>query len=330
MYRPAYKLTVGDRVVDTTDEPQASTVVELGVDLDMEIPADRVLATLGQVDGLNPQLDDDVVVELGYAGDGSLVRVFTGSVTRSEPGLLHHRVTAHSPAASLLRTFVDQTYENKTAGEIVRELSGEAGVDVATAEDGIAFPAYVVDGRRNIHVHMEELAALCGFDLYVDTAGELVFKRFVSGNTIHGFEYARHVLELDVSRATPVASSVEAWGESAGGGGAEAWAWLTKDFSDSMGSAGSDSPVLLVERPALRDAEAAQAAADARLSQVTRQATRGRLLSYGRPEVQLGDAVRLSDAPSAELNGTFQVRSVKHRIDKVSGFTTTVGFRSMG
>ena len=34
MLKPAYKLTIGRKVVDTTDEPKASTVVDLKVALD--------------------------------------------------------------------------------------------------------------------------------------------------------------------------------------------------------------------------------------------------------------------------------------------------------
>ena len=41
MLKPAYKLTLGGQLVDTADEPRASTVVDLEVRLDMDIPADR-------------------------------------------------------------------------------------------------------------------------------------------------------------------------------------------------------------------------------------------------------------------------------------------------
>lgn len=329
MLRPAYKLTIGDCIVDTTDEPQASTVTDLRLELDIDTPADRALLTLGQVDGLNPAMDDDAVIELGYADNGSLTQVFTGTVTHIEPGLITNHITAHSPAAALLRTFVDQTYENKTTGDIVSDLADQAGIDVSTTESGITFPAYVIDGRRNVDIHMRELAALCGFDVYFNDAGELMCQRFANGNTVHGFDYAKHIMELDVPQSTPAAASLEAWGESPGSGAAESWAWLTKDFSGSKGSAGSGAPTLLLERPALRTADAAQTAADARQTAINRRTLRGRLLSVGRPEVKLGDAIRLSDVPDADLNGTYQVRAVTHRITKAMGFTTNIDFRSM-
>lgn len=330
MFTPAYKLTLGDQIVDTTDEPQASTVVDLTVSLDMDAPADGFNLVLGQVGGLAPERDDEATIELGYADNGGLTQAITGKVIIVEPGLTTKRVIGHSAAATLLRTFIEQTYESKTAGEIVRDLAGQTGVDVATAEDGITFPAYVIDGRRSIYRHMRDLADLCGFDLYVNSEGELVFEEFTGGNTTHIFRYTEHIVELEVLQTPPRAERVEAWGESPGGSQAEeAWAWLTKDFDGSKGSVGSGEEKLLVERPALRTAEAAQTAAEAAHTRIRRRTIRGRLLVPGQPQVKLGDTIRLRDVPESSLNNTFQVRSVTHRITKIGGFTTVIEFRSI-
>jgi len=330
MLRPAYKLTVGDRIVDITDEPQASTVVDLTVSVDMDTPADCFTLVLGQVNGLKPERDDEAVIELGYADNGDLTQVMAGTVVMVEPGLTTSRVIGYSAVQALLRTFVDQTYESKTAGQIVRDLADQAGVDITTAEDGITFPAYVIHGRRSIYHHMRDLADLCGFDLYIDANGKLIFEEFVSGNTVHVIEYAKQIIELDVLQIPPRAEEVEVCGESPSGSqGERAWAWLTKDFSGSKGTAGSGEPKLLLERPALRTADAAQAAAEAARTHIQRRTLRGRLLTVGQPQVKLGDAIRLRDVPEGALNDTFQVRSVTHRITKLEGFTTAIEFRSI-
>jgi phage protein D len=330
MFTPAYKLTIGSRVVDTTDEPQASTLVDLLVTLDMDTPADSFTLVLGQVGGLAPAQDDEAKIELGYADNGSLTQVMAGKVASVEPGLATRRVVGYSAAASLLRTFVDQTYESKAAGAIVRDLAEKAGVDVDAAEDGIDFPAYVIDGRRSIYRHMHDLADLCGFDLYISSEDKLVFERFTSGNTVHTFEYARHIIELEVLQTPPAAAAVEAWGEGpAGGQSPEAWAWLTRDFSGSKGSAGSGETKMLLERPALRTARGAAQAAEAAHVRIERRTVRGRLLVQGQPQVKLGDAVVLREVPEESLNGTFQVRSVIHHITKPGGFTTAIGFQAI-
>ncbi|HEV3469733.1 MAG TPA: hypothetical protein VG148_10460 [Pyrinomonadaceae bacterium] len=330
MLSPAYKLTVGRKVVDTTDEPRASTVVELSVRLDLDTPLDDCKLVLGNVGGVRPAVGDEAKVELGYADDdGGLTQVMEGTVVSSEPGLTTTRVLVDGGAAALLRTFVEQTYEGKTAGAIVRDLAGKAGVRVAAAGDGIKFPAYVVDGRRSVYRHMRDLADLSGFDLYVNADGELAFEEFVGGKAVHVFEFAKHVVALEVTRAEPLAGRVEAWGESpTGSEGDDAWAWLTKDFTRSRGKAG-DGPLLLLERPALRTTEAARTAAQAALTAIRRRTLRGRVLTIGRPQVKLGDAIRLRGMADESLNTNFQVRSVEHRITKRGGFTTAVGFRAI-
>ena len=90
MLRPAYKLTIGSKVVDTTAEPQASTAVGLTVALDMETPADSFTLVLGQVGGLKPAQGDEAKIELGYADNGGMTRVITGTVVTVE--LRVHRV----------------------------------------------------------------------------------------------------------------------------------------------------------------------------------------------------------------------------------------------
>ena len=360
LFKPAYKIIVARKFIDTTDEPKASTVTDLTIKLDLEALADSATIVLGNVNGLQPERDDEVKVSLGYEDNGELTQAIVGSVVTVEPSITTKRVIAYSAAETLLRTFVDQTYENKNAGQIVRDLvnqskagsssnslpvggavgsavsgaigglTGKTPLEVETADDGILFPAYVIDSQRSVYHHMHDLAELCGFDLYINSDGKLVFEEFVGGKIVHVFEYAKHIIELDIQRSPPRAGQVEAWGESpAGQGGAESWAWLTNDFTNARGSSGSESPKLLLERPALRTRAAAHTAAKAALTAIQRRALQGRLLFLGDPKVKLGDAIRLVSLPDDSLNQTYQVRAVTHRITKLGGFITTIWFRSL-
>jgi phage protein D len=330
MLTPAYRLKLGSKLVDTTNEPRASTVVDLRVVLDLDTPADGFTFVLGNVGTFRPAREDEVTVELGYAGDqAGLILVMTGVVDSVEPSLTTLRLVGYSGAAPLLRGYLDQTFEAKTAGDIVRDLADRAGVEIARVEDGIQFPAYVIDGRRSFWQHLRDLADLSGFDLYLDPEGKLVFERFAGGRTAHVLEYGKHILELEVLRTPAEAGRVEAWGESpAGSRGGESWAWLTTDFKGSRGEAG-DGSLLLLERPALRTRVAAHTAAQAALLDIQRRALRGRLVILGRPQVRLGDAIRLKGLADDSLNTFFQVRRVVHRITKAAGFTTEIGFRAI-
>lgn len=362
MFKPAYKIIVARQFIDTTDEPKASTVTDLTIKLDLEALADSATIVLGNVNGLQPERDDEVKVSLGYEDNGGLTQVIVGSVVTVEPSITTKRVIAYSAAETLLRTFVDQTYENKNAGQIVRDLvdkakagasssnnplsvggavgsavsgaigslTGKTPLEVETADDGILFPAYVIDSQRSVYHHMHDLAELCGFDLYINSDGKLVFEEFTGGKIVHVFEYAKHIIELDIQRTPPRAGQVEAWGESpAGQGGAESWAWLTNDFTNARGSSGAESPKLLLERPALRTRAAAHTAAEAALTAIQRRTLQGRLLVLGDPNIKLGDSIRLVSLPDDSLNQTYQVRAVTHRITKLGGFITTIRFRSL-
>jgi phage protein D len=328
MIKPAYKLTIGTQAVDSTIEPKAGTLVDLTVSLDMDTPADSFCLVLGNLEGIKPSVGDEAAIELGYA-DGGLSQVIRGKVISVESSLTSTRVIGHSPASSLLRYFYDNTYQGKKAGEIVSDLAGQAGVAVASAQDGTAFPAYVIDSRQSAYRHMRDLAELSGFDLYLNWEGKLVFEAYAGGKIVHVLEYGKHIIELEVQHSDPQARSVVAWGESPGGGKSSlAWSWLTKDFLGSKGSAGEGTPKLLIERSSLRTAEAAQAAAAAIYTNVQRQAVRGRLLVQGAAQIRLADAVRLAGV-GEDLDKTYQVRAVTHRLTKLGGFTTAAGFRSV-
>ncbi|MBV8580267.1 MAG: hypothetical protein JOZ86_06485 [Candidatus Eremiobacteraeota bacterium] len=331
MLTPGYKLVVGKKAVDTTNDPQTSTAVEILVELDLDTPIDRAVLTLGALGGLQPAVDDPATIALGYADESAgLTTVITAGVVAVDQGLETARVTSYTAANTLLRTFVDRSYQSKTAGAIVQDLANEGKVAVATADDGITFPGYVVDGRRSVYVHMRELAQLCGFDLYINPDGKVVFQKFNGGNAVHVFESGKHILSLDVLRAQASAGSVVAWGESpTGSKGNDSWPWLTKDFSSSKGTSGSASPVQLLERPSLRTADAAQSAAAAHGLAIQQRTLTGRLLTIGRAEVKLGDAIALRSMADTTLNTSFQVRSVRHRVTKDEGFTTLVGFRAI-
>ncbi|MBL8165140.1 MAG: hypothetical protein JNJ61_24375, partial [Anaerolineae bacterium] len=124
--KPAYKLTIAPpqegtgglssvvsnldtgalggtgKVIDTTDQPKASTVVDLTVRLDMDVPADSVTLVMGQVGSFRPQRDGLLKVALGYNGDDELTQVITATITGVEPGLTTQRITGQSAAQRLL------------------------------------------------------------------------------------------------------------------------------------------------------------------------------------------------------------------------------------
>jgi phage protein D len=328
MSRPAYRLNLGSTRIDSIAEPMRSTVVSLDVSLDLDAPIDQAVIRLGRVDGPRPDVGDDIMLELGYADD-SMVRVFSGTVADIRGDITTIGVAGLSPMANLVSLQVAQTFRNKTAGEIVRELAGQADVPVDTVEDGVSFLAYVAESDRNAYQHIRALAENSGLHVYITPEGALAFRRLDGALTVHLFEYGKHIIDLTV-RATPLAASeVRVFGESpADAAGDAAFAWLTKSFDP--GTAGSGDTTLLIEDPSLRTRAAANTAAEAAARRLRQRTIVGRLRGLGHPQVKLGDGIRITGAPDDRMNATFQVRSLHHRLTKRQGFTTEITFWSLG
>jgi phage protein D len=327
MLRPAYRLTLGGGRIDAPGAG-SGTVTGLVVDLDLDVPLDQATITLARVPGSPaPALDDRVTVELGDVDDG-VETVFTGTVTSLFPDVTTTRVVAHSAMRKLLRTRIEESYPVRTAGAVVRDMCGRAGLDTATVQDGVELPGYVADAGRTCYGHARILAGLCGFALYADATGRLVFRR--GGGTVHTFSYGEDVIDVRVRAMPRPGDGLSVFGESPADrtGAATALGWLTKTFP--AGRAGPTAPGPRVVVGALRGHAGAQTAADA--AQTTRDdgALTGQVVGLGRPAVALGDDIRLSSAPDTVQNGTFRVVAVRHRLTARHGWTTAVRFRGGG
>jgi hypothetical protein len=341
--KPAYRLTLGSTTLASSGLPptgadlvglaagalgasipggaaSAPVPVAIRADADLAAPAASLDVWLGSSAGLSVAVGDPADLELGY--NTTVSTVFTGTVDRVEPDLARLHIQALTGVTELFGLRVNQVYENQTAGQIVSDLAGQAGLSAGTVQDGPDLPFYAVDDARTAYQHCRDLAERAGFDLFVTPAGELTFATFDKAAPDHRFTYARDVLSLEVRAMPASAGRVEVWGESpASSEGAEAASWLVRDFSSSVGGAGTGT-LLRVSDPAIRTKAAADASAGGRLAQLTRRATFGTAVVLGAPGVAVGDAVAFADAPDDRLGGTFQVKRVTHRFGKSDGFTT--------
>ena len=101
------------------------------------------------------------------------------------------RVGAANGGATLAALRVNHSYEKRKAGEIVRDLAGEVGIDTGSIEAGPHFPFYVVDDGRSAWTHVADLAAKSGFVARFDGDGALVFGPPSAGAPAQTFTYGR-------------------------------------------------------------------------------------------------------------------------------------------
>lgn len=278
-----------------------------------------------------PPLGTGGEIRIGY-DDSSTETAFTGqiaSIGHSIDG--RRRFVAVNGGAALAALRLNRSYEARKAGEIVRDLAAAAGVSTGTIENGISLPFLHIDDGRSALQHIAALARRSGCIAYFSPAGKLEFKPFAGGQPAARFEYGRDIMTLSAREAEPPIGEIAVQGEGAAGAqGSDAWSWLIKDPAAVRKTAGAGKPQRSWVDRALRSAEAAGSAAKARAEAAGWQAFTGELRAAGAASAHAGSAVEIASAPVAALNGLCLVRWVRHHYDKVSGFTTTIGFIKVG
>jgi len=326
--RPTLDLAFGSGSPDAWVQNVVSVTVELGLAPAVDV-VEIQLAPSAQAPAV--AVGDAGTVKFGYA-DGSNDLVFSGqveSVRRSLVGTT--RITATNGGAKLSTLRVAQSYEQQSAGDVVRDLAGQADVDLDTVEDGIALAFYVADDRRSAYRHVAALTRACGFLSLITPEGKLRFAPAATGQPVQTFSYAVDLLTVELTDSAPVVGSATVTGEGAAGSqGQDAWPWLIKDPSAVTGSASSDPPKRQLSDGALRSQDAAQSAAAGIVGTAGLYNLAGRLLSPAAPTVTVGSTVAIAGAPQSELNGTCLVLGVRHRLSRSAGFTTEVTFSKLG
>jgi phage protein D len=281
------------------------------------------LVFAARADAPKPALDDEGYIGLGFEGEEP-TPVFWGWVDlvhRSIGG--KQRIVATNATGVVAAFRLDQGYEQQTAGAVVRDLARRAEMDDVTADDGPELPYYVVDSRSSAWEHIARLAALAGFAAWSDADSGIHFGPLQAGSPVQTFTYGQDVLELEAFQSPPSPAAVTVVGDGAAGSkGADAWSWNLKDISPLRASAGSGDPAVLVERGAIRSAEAAGAAAEGIAANARLGTLTARLLVPGAPKAAVGTTVAVASAPDDTLNGSWLVRGVRHRLVKARGYTT--------
>ena len=317
--KPAYKIKIGSTSFESSINQD---ITSINVDLDIHVPSDSFTVTLKPgIKASTIRKGDPVVIELGY--EDALNKVLTGAVHTIGAKISEVAVSGLSTSSVLTGMRINQVYEKQTAGAIVKDLAGRAGLGVKEVEDGLSFPMYVVDDMKNVYTHMKELARKCGFDLFFTGDGRLVFKKYVR-QTPRSFKYGRDIIEAEVYEPTPVAGCVKVYGESSSSfKGADTAHWMAKKVVE--GVAGSGSMIYCVEDPVIRDKDSADIMAAVYLEGIMTPLS-GTLRVLGSAYTGLGETIYIMDMPDDRMNGEFEVASISHIFNKTEGFVSIVGW----
>ncbi len=266
-------------------------------------------------------------IALGFEDEGPTT-VFTGrieAIRRDARG--SQRITIANGAARLAALRVQQSFENQSAGNVVRELAGKANVTPGNIADGADLAFLVLDDARSAWDHIARLARVSGHMAIMTADDELDFRPPDDGQPVQSFRWGVNVLSLERAQTEPVFQSVTVSGEGAAGSqGKDAWNWLTKQPSSVTGQAGSGDRTRSFADRALRTADAVQAAARALADAAARAAQAGVLLVPGAPAVLPASQIQIGSTPRGGMDGTYLVTRVRHTCDKRAGFRTRVQF----
>ncbi len=339
--RPAFSFSAGS--LTSSSSSPASGPTRFVVDRNLAVPVDGLRVSLMDSGGVAP--GDAVQLDLG--DEDGLERVFTGTVAEVRPRLDGCELFCAGTMLALVDLRVSSFYQNQSAGDVVRDLVGQAGLDTGDISDGLDLPRFGVERRQGAYAQLRRLAERLGFSLFSDREGKIHFKglgpaaHLGSGGALGalagaaseaagalglggggGLAYGKHLLAAKGGLRSDFGRTVLVGGESPmSGHGEDKSFWLTATDTDYEDSTGSGDELLLID-PAARTKDMAGRFASGYAASFARRTAEVRLTVLGMPALELGDSNSASGAPEDGLNASGYIKALRHRFSAAEGFVT--------
>jgi hypothetical protein len=252
--------------------------------------------------------------------------VFAGTVDSIRRGFDAVTVTAIDAAGELARFRPAVTFEQVTAGTVVKNLCGEVGVSVGDVEDGVSLAFYVADPSRTALEHVARVCGWSGALARVTPDGKLETLVVNATQPEVALKFGRELLRL---RQGETASAVESFvvaGE--GGAGATSAPEALRPSTDFFAGNRPDGPGAKSRwhfEPALRTAQAAGTAGAARQRLYAAGRSRGEFEAFLQPDLRVGTVFEVQGLPEGLAQGPFWAGRVCHRLAP-DGSVTRVRF----
>jgi hypothetical protein len=313
LLRPSYALTVGR-------QQWTCQAGQIDVSLAAAPGPERLLASFPAAASLDAAPDDPVELVVNI-GDGD-EKVFTGILSSLRRGLAGTTITAVSALGRLARRWPSQSFENATAGTIIRDLADAAGVETGSIADGITLRFYVADPSRNAAEHALRLASWSGAMLMATPEGKLSATVVDASRAEIALRYGREISAFHIDDSgTPPEVTVAGESGVSDAGSADSLR-LTTDFFGSSGRGRPRAGQLCDWEPALRTTDAASSATAARRRGLFALQRSGHLKAFLQPRLRPGAVIEIQDLPSPHSKGPYRIEAVRHRIS-ADGATTS-------
>ena len=306
----------------TGSQEWTSQVLSCRVSLCLAPRVDTASFVLPAAAALKADPGDEVSLTLDSGEHAS--DVFAGQIDRIRRTPSVTVIHAIDAGGVLARTRPAVTFEHITAGDLVKRLCSEAGVDAGDVEDGVSLAYYVADPNATAWQHVARVAGWSGAIVTVSGDNRVTASIVDAEQAEAALRYGREILDCSFESEHSYVDTFATAGESGVGDTAAANALrLTTDFFAGNRPDGPGPKASWRSQPALRTAEAAATAAAARqrLYVSTREA--GRLTAFLQPHLRPGSVIEIQDLPAGMPTEPLWVRSVEHALSADGAVTRT-------
>jgi hypothetical protein len=262
-------------------------------------------------------------VELKLNNGETEARVLKGTVDavrRTAAGL---EVTAIDAGGLLSRYRPATTYENVTAGSLIRSLASDAGAETSSLETGSELSFYVADPGRTAWEHVARVCGWLGALATVSDANKIESKVVQTNTADFALRYGREILAVDQTQRAAGFDSYTVAGESGVGSAASPKARQpVTDFFKGRRPAGPGAGSRWDFEPALRTTAAAAKAGSARQRAYEASLGAGKLTAFLLPQARPGQVMEIQDAPDGLASGVVWIRRVRHVVSADGALTT--------
>jgi hypothetical protein len=282
-----------------------------------QLPAlDRLVAILPNGVRIDAAPGDDVTLVLD--GGDSDATVFTGrltDITRSATGV---RLVATNGGARLAAYRPALSLQSLSAGDAIRTLADEAGVDVDIEDDGPDLALYALDGRMTAAQVISDLARLSGQCAAFDGEGKLAVNA-VGGSTDRlALKYSREIHALEMTEGDTDGPALSAVGEGGAAPSSAKGRLVAADFDHGdAGTAGPDNRRIAL--PAVRTTDAARQASGALELARRRRAHKVLLTTFLLPQLAPGMELEFAEMPDHLPLAGMRIEEVVHSVRPGSG-----------
>src|SRR5262249_11451830 len=157
--RPGFSFSAGSLTSDSSSPVAGPS--RFVVERSINVPIDCLRVTLAESAGVTQS--DPVQLDLG--DEDGLERVFTGSVAEIRPLLGGCELFCVGTMLALVELRVSSFYQAQSAGDVVRDLIGQASLEEGEISDGIELPRFIIDRRAGAYAQLQALAERLGYSL---------------------------------------------------------------------------------------------------------------------------------------------------------------------